>query len=164
MSVLRAANDIRTTERTVLIAELGLDGRLRPVRGILPAVMAAVQAGYPDIVVAHANSAEAALVPGANVRGYRTLARRTGSVCACQPPFVVAYTQLFCVRRKFSVATGIPQCEDDPSQVMEAGLRGLTSTLRHGAKSIGCTSATGMLVWDSCEGKRCLRLVTRAQQ
>lgn len=75
MAVLRAANDIRTTERTVFISELGLDGRLRPVRGILPAVMAAVQAGYPDIVVAHANVAEAELVPGARVRGYKTLAR-----------------------------------------------------------------------------------------
>ena len=75
MAVLRAANDIKSTERTVFIAELGLDGRLRPVRGILPAVMAAVQAGYPDVVVAQANEAEAGLVPGARVRGYRTLAR-----------------------------------------------------------------------------------------
>lgn len=75
MAALRAANDIRATGRTVFIAELGLDGRLRPVRGILPAVMAAVQAGYPDVVVAQANLAEASLVPGANVNGYRTLAR-----------------------------------------------------------------------------------------
>ncbi|MET1155947.1 ATP-binding protein, partial [Arthrobacter sp.] len=75
MAVLRAANDIKATGRTVFIAELGLDGRLRPVRGILPAVMASVQAGYPDVVVAHANFGEASLVPGANVRGYRTLAR-----------------------------------------------------------------------------------------
>lgn len=75
MAVLRAANDIRPTERTLFIAELGLDGRLRPVRGVLPAVMAAVQAGYPDVVVAQANAAEAELVPGARVRGYRTLAR-----------------------------------------------------------------------------------------
>ncbi|MEO3942730.1 YifB family Mg chelatase-like AAA ATPase [Paenarthrobacter nicotinovorans] len=75
MAVLRAANDVRSIGRTVFIAELGLDGRLRPVRGILPAVMAAVQAGYPDVVVAEANAVEASLVPGANVRGYKTLAR-----------------------------------------------------------------------------------------
>lgn len=75
MAVLRAAGDIKTTEGTVFIAELGLDGRLRPVRGILPAVMAAVRAGYPEIIVAQANAAEARLVPGARVRGYRTLAR-----------------------------------------------------------------------------------------
>ncbi|GIU57156.1 YifB family Mg chelatase-like AAA ATPase [Arthrobacter sp. NicSoilC12] len=75
MAVLLAANDIRPTGRTVFIAELGLDGRLRPVRGILPAVMAAVRAGYPEVVVARANVAEAELVPGAQVRGYATLAR-----------------------------------------------------------------------------------------
>ena len=75
MAVLCAAGDIRSTEDTVFIAELGLDGRLRPVRGILPAVMAAVQAGHPEIVVAQANVAEAELVPGAVVRGYKTLAR-----------------------------------------------------------------------------------------
>ncbi len=75
MSVLCAANDIRSIGGTVFIAELGLDGRLRPVRGILPAVMAAVQAGYPDVVVAESNAAEASLVPGAKVRGYKTLAR-----------------------------------------------------------------------------------------
>ncbi|WP_427130883.1 YifB family Mg chelatase-like AAA ATPase [Pseudarthrobacter sp. S9] len=75
MAVLLAANDIRSTGRAVFIAELGLDGRLRPVRGILPAVMAAVRSGYPDVVVAQANVAEAELVPGARVQGYATLAR-----------------------------------------------------------------------------------------
>lgn len=75
MAVLLAAGDVRPTGRTVFIAELGLDGRLRPVRGILPAVMAAVRSGFPDIVVAEANAAEAELVPGARVRGYATLAR-----------------------------------------------------------------------------------------
>lgn len=75
MATLRAADDIRPTGRTVFIAELGLDGQLRPVRGVLPAVMSAVQAGYTDIIVAQANAAEAALVPGARVQGYKTLAR-----------------------------------------------------------------------------------------
>ena len=37
--------------------------------------MAAVRAGYADVVVAQANAAEAELVPGARVRGYATLAR-----------------------------------------------------------------------------------------
>lgn len=50
------------------IAELGLDGRLRPVRGVLPAVVAAREAGVCRVVVAPGNSAEAALVPGVEVR------------------------------------------------------------------------------------------------
>ncbi|MER1997543.1 MAG: YifB family Mg chelatase-like AAA ATPase [Arthrobacter sp.] len=74
MAALAAAGDIHRTGRTVFLAELGLDGRLRPLRGVLPAVMAAVDAGYPDIAVAEDNTAEAALVPGARVRGYSSLA------------------------------------------------------------------------------------------
>jgi magnesium chelatase family protein len=51
----------------VFIAELGLDGRLRPLTGVLPAVLAAADAGYSTVVVAAANKAEAAAVPGMTV-------------------------------------------------------------------------------------------------
>lgn len=74
VAALAAAGDLRASGRQVFIAELGLDGRLRPVRGILPAVLAAVNAGYPDITVAAANAAEASLVPNARVTGYDSLA------------------------------------------------------------------------------------------
>lgn len=53
---------------TVFIAELGLDGQLRAARGVVPAVLGAVRAGFNKVVVAAANHAEAALVPGAQVR------------------------------------------------------------------------------------------------
>jgi magnesium chelatase family protein len=46
----------------VLIAELGLDGSLRPVRGIWPALTAARDHGARTAIVAPANAAEAALV------------------------------------------------------------------------------------------------------
>lgn len=75
----------------VHLGELGLDGRLRPVRGVLPAVAAAVAAGLPDVVVPEADAAEAALVPGARVVGCRSLAhvlRRYGA--AVDPPEVEA--------------------------------------------------------------------------
>ncbi|NNU26799.1 ATP-binding protein [Isoptericola sp. JC619] len=55
--------------RVLHLAELGLDGRLQPVRGVLPAVAAAVAAGLRDVVVAAGDAAEAALVPGARVHG-----------------------------------------------------------------------------------------------
>ncbi|MFB6613484.1 YifB family Mg chelatase-like AAA ATPase [Streptomyces sp. NPDC056367] len=57
----------------VLIGELGLDGRVRPVRGILPAVLAAAEAGYRQVVVPQQCAAEAALVPEASVLGIRSL-------------------------------------------------------------------------------------------
>ncbi|MFD8577805.1 YifB family Mg chelatase-like AAA ATPase [Streptomyces virginiae] len=57
----------------VLIGELGLDGRVRPVRGILPAVLAAAEAGYRQVVVPRQCAAEAALVPDVSVLGVRSL-------------------------------------------------------------------------------------------
>ena len=55
------------------VAELGLDGRLRAVRGVLPALVAARQAGVRRVVVAVPNGAEAALVRGLDVRAAGTL-------------------------------------------------------------------------------------------
>ncbi|WP_136313776.1 YifB family Mg chelatase-like AAA ATPase [Actinomyces procaprae] len=53
--------------RTVYIGELGLDGTVHPVRGILPAVRAAADAGVTEVVVAAGAGREAALVPGVDV-------------------------------------------------------------------------------------------------
>ncbi len=57
----------------VFIGELGLDGRVRPVRGVLPAAVAAGRAGIHGIVVPSDNLREAALVPGLAVDGVRSL-------------------------------------------------------------------------------------------
>ena len=60
-------------DKTVLLGELALDGRVRPVRGVLPAVIAAKRDGWPAVVVPVANLAEAALVDGIEIRGATTL-------------------------------------------------------------------------------------------
>jgi magnesium chelatase family protein len=60
-------------EKTVLLGELALDGRVRPVAGVLPAVLAAKQQGWPAIVVPSGNLAEASLVDGIEVHGVCTL-------------------------------------------------------------------------------------------
>ncbi|SFN16038.1 magnesium chelatase family protein [Streptomyces sp. cf124] len=65
--------DPRVLSDIVMIGELGLDGRVRPVRGILPAVLAAAEAGYEQVVVPECAAAEASLVPGVSVLGVRTL-------------------------------------------------------------------------------------------
>lgn len=69
VAVLAADNkiDAGVGARRVHLGELGLDGRLHPVRGVLPAVAAAVAAGRPDVVVPAGNAEEARLVPGAEV-------------------------------------------------------------------------------------------------
>lgn len=57
----------------VWMGELGLDGTLRPVRGVLPAAMAAQAGGAALMVVPVGNGPEAALIEGIEVRGARTL-------------------------------------------------------------------------------------------
>jgi magnesium chelatase family protein len=60
--------------RMVLIGELGLDGMVRPVRGVLPSVLAATRAGFGSVAVPVDNAAEAAVVPGAAVVAVDSLA------------------------------------------------------------------------------------------
>lgn len=63
-----ATIEVAPIANVVWLAELGLDGDLRPVRGALPAVLAARQAGVRRVVVARGNGAEAALVDSMDVR------------------------------------------------------------------------------------------------
>jgi len=59
---------------TVCLGELQLDGSLRPVPGVLPAAIAARQAGLRRIVVPRDNGAEAAAVAGLQVAAFDALA------------------------------------------------------------------------------------------
>ncbi len=61
-------------ETTVLFGEVGLDGRVRPVRGVLPAVLAAQQHGFTKVVVPVSMADEARLVEGMVVQPIATLA------------------------------------------------------------------------------------------
>jgi len=69
VAVLAAAGlvDPRRAARLTCIGELGLDGAVRGVRGVLPAVAAAVAAGAGRVAVPAANASEARLVAGADV-------------------------------------------------------------------------------------------------
>ncbi|MFE4217441.1 YifB family Mg chelatase-like AAA ATPase [Streptomyces sp. NPDC056844] len=85
-AVLGAAEriDPASIADVVMIGELGLDGRVRPVRGVLPAVLAAAEAGYRQVVVPEQTAGEAALVPGVSVLGVRSL-RQLIAVLADEP-------------------------------------------------------------------------------
>lgn len=57
----------------VLLGELGLDGHVRAVRGVLPAGLIARAAGIERLVVPLGNLAEAQLPPGVTARGVGSL-------------------------------------------------------------------------------------------
>jgi magnesium chelatase family protein len=74
-AVLAAADRVPRELLTgmALIGELALDGRIRPVRGVLPGLLAARRAGLRRAVVPSSALSEGALVTGLDVRGADTL-------------------------------------------------------------------------------------------
>jgi magnesium chelatase family protein len=58
---------LKTIEDFLLIGELGLDGTLRPVPGMLPVAVAARAQGIKHLIIPKANAREAAVVDGVNV-------------------------------------------------------------------------------------------------
>jgi len=57
----------------LMAGELSLDGRIKPVRGVLPMAVKAKEAGLKGMVVPFDNAREAAVVDGINVYGARDL-------------------------------------------------------------------------------------------
>lgn len=74
-AILAATGEIdpRSLQDTALIGELGLDGGLRAVTGVLPMVLAASKRGIRQVFVPEPQAREASMVPGMTVLGLRSL-------------------------------------------------------------------------------------------
>jgi magnesium chelatase family protein len=75
LSVVAADEQIPVDQlhECVAFGELALDGRCRAVPGVLPATMAAAEAGFGRVIVPEPQAVEAGLVPGMTVFGVRSL-------------------------------------------------------------------------------------------
>src|ERR1700748_1487002 len=67
------ALNLRDLSEFLLLGELGLDGGLRAVSGMLPVAVAARERGIRNLVIPKANAREAAVVEGVNVYPVETL-------------------------------------------------------------------------------------------
>ncbi|WP_237207897.1 YifB family Mg chelatase-like AAA ATPase [Rothia nasimurium] len=85
VAALQADGELKPSGTTVFLGETGLDGSVREIAGILPAVKAAVDAGYTSIVVPRGNAEEAKLVVGADVTGVSCLAEVFAALGAKEP-------------------------------------------------------------------------------
>lgn len=77
LGILIASKSIIYNEKalneTLLIGELGLDGTVRPVNGVLPMVIDARANGYKTVILPKANADEAACIEGIDVLAVDTL-------------------------------------------------------------------------------------------
>jgi magnesium chelatase family protein len=69
VGILGAYGALRVTDlsRFLMVGELGLDGGVRPIPGMLPVAILAREKGIPNLILPLANAAEAAVVEGVNV-------------------------------------------------------------------------------------------------
>src|SRR5262245_35695487 len=67
-------------DRYLIAGELALDGRMRPVRGVLSMAMLARREGFSGVIVPTANSSEAAVVEGLDVYSVGSLTEAIGFV------------------------------------------------------------------------------------
>ncbi len=98
--------------RFLLMGELALDGRIKPVKGSLPMAIEAKRSGYQKILVPYDNRREASVVRGISVIGVKTLAEAVDYIrgaCVIPPesfdPLEI-FTQNYFEKSDFSEVAG----------------------------------------------------------
>jgi magnesium chelatase family protein len=84
--VAKASIPAAALRSTAVFGELALDGRLRAVPGVLPAVLGAFDAGFERVLVPAPNAAEARLVEGLEVVGLLSLRECIAILSGRNPP------------------------------------------------------------------------------
>lgn len=88
LAVLHASGQLPSRGYPAILAlgELQLNGSLRPVSGVLAAIVAAREAGIRHVILPHANVAEASIISGLVIRGAGTLEEAVAAVDPSAPP------------------------------------------------------------------------------
>lgn len=67
--------DLKILENVLIIGEVSLDGSINPVKGVLPMVCAAKEAGIDNYIIPKANIAEGRIMNNINIYGVETLSQ-----------------------------------------------------------------------------------------
>jgi magnesium chelatase family protein len=93
------------TKDYIIVGELALDGRVRPVNGILSMAMTARANGFRGIIVPLDNAAEAAVVQDLEVYGVGSLAQVVGFLSGQLPiePTTIDIEEIFNIESRYDV-------------------------------------------------------------
>ncbi|WP_296139853.1 YifB family Mg chelatase-like AAA ATPase [uncultured Tessaracoccus sp.] len=130
-------------DRTVLFGELGLDGRVRAVRGIVPLLLAASRHGFAQAVVPAAQLAEAQLVPGITVWGVEHLIEVLGVLDGTPTTHVAPAPAAVDTQSAPDLAD--VQGHDDGRFALEVAAAGRHHLFLHGPPGVGKTMLAARL-------------------
>ena len=95
----------QTLKNYVIAGELALDGRVRPINGVLSMAMTAAKAGFAGILVPVENAAEAAVVQDIEVFAVGTLTQAIGFLAGQLPieTTSISISEIFNISSKYDI-------------------------------------------------------------
>lgn len=125
-------------EETIVLGELALDGKLRPIHGILSSVEFAKKQGFKRIILPAHNAVEAALIPGikiipaADLKEAVAHLRGLASALPIKPPTIKT-------DRSFVTDMSVIKGQSQAKRALEIAAAGGHNILLHGAPGTGKT-------------------------